>query len=147
MMRTTIQPPQRLGAQKPPPHPTPPATTAVAQKLVAGTGLIGHMIDDRTWTVTDGVEATEIAYVSYEGYTTKMFVVEVDLSNPAISIAASLPDNGTTFKMQSMTRQALAADAAGNKVGSRKASNMRFRLNIAAINFGMTIHLWDKKKQ
>lgn len=41
-----------------------------------------------------------------------MFVVEVDLSNPAISIAASLPDNGTTFKMQSMTRQALAADAA-----------------------------------
>ena len=64
------------------------ATTAVAQKLVAGTGLIGHMIDDRTWTVTDGVEATEIAYVSYEGYTTKMFVVEVDLSNPAISIAA-----------------------------------------------------------
>jgi hypothetical protein len=24
---------------------------------------------------------------------------------------------------------------------------MRFRLNIAAINFGMTIHLWDKKKQ
>ena len=92
------------------------ATTAVAQKLVAGTGLIGHMIDDRTWTVTDGVEATEIAYVSYEGYTTKMFVVEVDLSNPAISIAASLPDNGTTFKMQSMTRQALAADAAGNKV-------------------------------
>ena len=54
------------------------ATTAVAQKLVAGTGLIGHMIDDRTWTVTDGVEATEIAYVSYEGYTTKMFVVEVE---------------------------------------------------------------------
>lgn len=38
-------------------------------------------------------------------------------------------------------------DADGNKVGSRKASNMRFRLNVAAINFGMTIHLWDKKKQ
>ena len=38
-------------------------------------------------------------------------------------------------------------DDAGNKIGTRKASNMRFRLNIAAINFGMTIHLWDKKKQ
>lgn len=38
-------------------------------------------------------------------------------------------------------------DADGNKIGSRKASNMRFRLNVAAINFGMTIHLWDKKKQ
>lgn len=38
-------------------------------------------------------------------------------------------------------------DEDGNKIGTRKASNMRFRLNIAAINFGMTIHLWDKKKQ
>ena len=37
-------------------------------------------------------------------------------------------------------------DDAGNKIGTRKASNMRFRLNVAAINFGMTIHLWDKKK-
>ena len=38
-------------------------------------------------------------------------------------------------------------DADGNKIGTRKASNMRFRLNVAAINFGMTVHLWDKKKQ
>ena len=38
-------------------------------------------------------------------------------------------------------------DADGNKIGSRKASNMRFRLNVAAINFGMTVHLWDKKKK
>ena len=41
-------------------------------------------------------------------------------------------------------------DADGNKIGSRKASNMRFRLNIAAINFGMTIHFFvgtkEKKK-
>lgn len=38
-------------------------------------------------------------------------------------------------------------DAEGNKVGSRKASNMKFKLNIAAINIGMTIHMWDKKKR
>lgn len=38
-------------------------------------------------------------------------------------------------------------DGEGKKIGTREASNMRFRLNIAAINFGMTIHLWDKKKK
>lgn len=38
-------------------------------------------------------------------------------------------------------------DAEGNLVGTRKASNMKFKLNIAAINFGLTIHLWDKKKK
>lgn len=37
-------------------------------------------------------------------------------------------------------------DADGNKVGSRTTSNMRFRLNLAAINIGMTVHLWNKKK-
>lgn len=38
-------------------------------------------------------------------------------------------------------------NAAGEKIGSRKTSNMRFRLNLAAINFGMVVHLWDKKKK
>lgn len=38
-------------------------------------------------------------------------------------------------------------DADGNKIGTRRASNMKFKLNIAAINIGMTIHFWDKKKK
>ena len=38
-------------------------------------------------------------------------------------------------------------DENGKKTGSREASNMRFRLNVAAINFGMTVHLWDKNKK
>lgn len=38
-------------------------------------------------------------------------------------------------------------DADGNKTGSRTASKMRFRLNIADINFGMVVHFWDKKKR
>lgn len=38
-------------------------------------------------------------------------------------------------------------DENGVKIGSRDASKMRFRLNLANINIGMTVHLWDKKKQ
>lgn len=38
-------------------------------------------------------------------------------------------------------------DDAGQKVGSREASKLRFRLNLADINIGVTVHLWDKKKQ
>ena len=37
-------------------------------------------------------------------------------------------------------------DDAGNKIGSRDASKMQFKLNIANINFGMVMHLWSKKK-
>lgn len=38
-------------------------------------------------------------------------------------------------------------DAEGNKVGSRTSSKMRFRLNIANINFGIVVHFWDHKKR
>ncbi len=38
-------------------------------------------------------------------------------------------------------------DEQGNKIGSREASSMKFKLNILAINIGMTIHMWDKKKR
>lgn len=38
-------------------------------------------------------------------------------------------------------------DELGNQVGSREASSMQFRLNIANINFGMVVHLWSKKKK
>lgn len=37
-------------------------------------------------------------------------------------------------------------DDADNKTGSRNASKMQFKLNIANINFGMVVHLWNKKK-
>ena len=37
-------------------------------------------------------------------------------------------------------------DASGNKTGSRHASKMQFRINVADINFGMVVHLWNKKK-
>lgn len=37
-------------------------------------------------------------------------------------------------------------DEQGNEVGSRHYSKMNFRLNIADIRIGMTVHLWNKKK-
>ncbi len=38
-------------------------------------------------------------------------------------------------------------DAAGEVVGSREASKLQFRLNLAQINIGFTFHLWNKKKE
>ena len=72
---------------------------------------------------------------------------EDDADDQAVAdVAAELNDAGVEYD-GFVALDISFVDADGNKVGSRKASNMRFRLNIAAINFGMTIHLWDKKKQ
>ena len=37
-------------------------------------------------------------------------------------------------------------NAAGEKVGTRRAAKLQCRLNLADINFGMVVHLWNKKK-
>lgn len=36
-------------------------------------------------------------------------------------------------------------DSEGVKTGSRSASKLQFRLNLADIHFGMVVHLWNKK--
>ncbi|MDE5706910.1 MAG: hypothetical protein K2H69_01875, partial [Alistipes sp.] len=36
-------------------------------------------------------------------------------------------------------------DDAGNLIGQRTASKMRFRLNLLNIRIGVNIHLWNKK--
>ena len=38
-------------------------------------------------------------------------------------------------------------DENGNLTGTRDTSKLRFRLNLADINFGLNIHLWNKNKK
>ncbi len=58
------------------------------------------------------------------------------------NICATLSFGLGGFKYTS-TRQ---FDEQGVQVGSRRYSKMNFRLNLADIRFGMTVHLWNKKK-
>lgn len=98
--------------------------TETAEKLVAGTELFGAIYADTSYTPTQGVVATEIRYLSMKGLAMKMFLFEVDLKQDGLTIHNSLPNNGTSFGMQSMSKQALAADRAGNVV--RGAVNADF---------------------
>lgn len=90
--------------------------TTVGEKLVNNTNLFGHIFSDSTYTVTNGVEVTEVQYLSQKGLAMKIFIMQVDLNNPDISLATSMPDNKTSFAMQRMTLQATHADTEENKV-------------------------------
>ena len=85
--------------------------TETGAKLIAGTDLIAQIHADSTYRLTPGATVTEIAYLSTIGRAIKLFVFEVDLSNPNVSIEVSTPNNNpNVFAMQEMTGQALAAD-------------------------------------
>ncbi|MBB4037040.1 exopolysaccharide biosynthesis protein [Dysgonomonas hofstadii] len=90
--------------------------TEVGTKLASGTDLFGQIFSDSSYTVTSGVTATEIKYLSQTGLAMKVFVFEVDLTNQNISIEASMPKGGTSFGMQQMTKQATYVDKDGHKV-------------------------------
>jgi len=90
--------------------------TEVGTKLAVGTDLFGQIFNDSSYTVTGGVTATEIKYLSKAGLAMKIFVFEVDLTNQNVSIEASMPNGNTKFAMQRMTKQATYVDTEGHKV-------------------------------
>jgi uncharacterized protein YigE (DUF2233 family) len=91
------------------------ANTATGNKLLK-TGLIATVFKDSTYTVTDGVQSTEVFYFSKKGYAMRVFLFEIDLTNPKISIEVSTPNNANAFALQQMTAQATYEDAAGHLV-------------------------------
>jgi hypothetical protein len=86
-------------------------STPVGERLVNNTDLIATIYSDSTYTLTDGVDVTEIAYLSTKGHPMRVFVFEVDLSHPSIAIEASLPFGTPSFAMQPMTEQAEERDS------------------------------------
>ncbi len=89
--------------------------TPVGTKMV-NTGLVATIFSDSTYTVTEGLQATEMHYFSMTGYSMHVFIFEVDLSNPNISVEVSTPNNQNATALQKMSVQATYEDAAGHKV-------------------------------
>ncbi|MCU7694435.1 phosphodiester glycosidase family protein [Haoranjiania flava] len=94
----------------------PNPKTAVATKVVNNSDLIARITTDTTYKLIDGLEATEIRYLSTTGLSIKAFVFEIDLTSPSIRIEVSTPNNSPSFGMQPMTKQAIYEDFEGHKV-------------------------------
>lgn len=90
--------------------------TPVGKKLVDNTDLIAHIHSDTTYKVTEGVQATEMAYTSMEGFAMKIFIFEVDLNEPSVDMKVTMPGGINTYAMQPMTQQAIFMDREGHKV-------------------------------
>jgi hypothetical protein len=97
--------------------------TALGAKLV-NTGLVATIFKDTTYSSIAGLNTTEIAYFSKKGYAMKIFVFEIDLSNPNISLEVARPLNPTSsLGFQTVRQQATNEDAVGHLVwGATNAS-------------------------
>ncbi|MDQ8054321.1 MAG: phosphodiester glycosidase family protein [Pedobacter sp.] len=90
--------------------------TAVGAKLVT-TDLIATVFSDTTYTLTPGVSTSEIFYFSKKGYAMRLFLFEIDLNNPNVSLEVARPTSPTDpLGLQRPTQQAVYDDAAGHLV-------------------------------
>jgi exopolysaccharide biosynthesis protein len=90
--------------------------TEIGAKLVNGTDLIAQIKSDSSYTVIPGVTANEIAYLSMTGLAMKLFIFEIDLTHPNVSVEVSTPNNKPAFSTQQMTKQAEFEDSENHKV-------------------------------
>ncbi|OJV35392.1 MAG: hypothetical protein BGO33_08990 [Bacteroidia bacterium 43-41] len=90
--------------------------TPVGTKLVENTDLIAAIHSDSTYKVTEGVQATEIAYTSMKGSAMKIFIFEVDLNKASVDMKVSMPNGANTYGMQPMTEQAVYMDSEDHMV-------------------------------
>lgn len=81
--------------------------TEVGKSLVDNTPLVATVFSDSTYSLENGVDITELHYFSMKGYSMKLFVMEVDLDEPNISVEITTPNNKNTFGLQPMTEQAV----------------------------------------
>lgn len=88
----------------------PVPVSETGHKLVENTGLFASIYKDSVYTLVNGVEVTEMAYLSAKGLAMNMFIFEIDLNSPDVALQASLPFNKYEFAMQPMTEQAMAVD-------------------------------------
>lgn len=90
--------------------------TETGKKLVENTDLVASVYSDSSYTLKEGVTVTEFAFLSMEGYATRVFISEIDLTNPDVTIEVSTPFNKPAFGRQVMTEQAMYEDAEGHRV-------------------------------
>lgn len=85
----------------------------VCNLLLEETDLIDEVLYDTSYTVTKGYNVTMILYQQKYGWPVCVFIAEVDLKSSGLTIGTSLPDNGTKFKRQKLTKQAKHAEEKG----------------------------------
>jgi len=94
----------------------PLVRSKLTQRLVDSTDLIGNLIADSLMEIAPGITETDIHYTDRAGRAMHLFILQVDLNQPEVSLEVATPDNLPIFTRQSVLAQAVLVDTAGHQV-------------------------------
>jgi len=82
------------------PHVT--IKSPLTQRMVDSTNIIAKVFSDTVFQISEGVQETDVHYLSREGYSMHMFIIEADMNNPALKLEAATPYDATAYAMQTV---------------------------------------------
>lgn len=88
----------------------------LTQLIVDSTELVATVFSDTTFIVSEGVEGTDLHFLNMKGYTTRVFILKVDLNHPGLRLQAGTPYGLTPFALQTVPDMAKYTDSAGSRV-------------------------------
>lgn len=88
----------------------------LTKRIADSTDLMAQVFSDTTFQVAAGIKETDVHYLSKEGYAMHIFILEVDMNNPALKLEAGTPYNVPAYAMQTVPEIAKYVQAAGGRV-------------------------------
>lgn len=93
--------------------------TEIGARLLAESEAVSRIYTDTTFIVGLGVTETDIHFLKVDGYSTHMFIIDIDMNNPNVSLEVSMPydsDVKSNFSLQTLTNMAEYADRSYHRV-------------------------------
>lgn len=95
---------------------TNPYASTLTKKITDKVNLVKKVVTDSLFDLAPGVKETKIFYLNYSDKPMALYLLEVDLNDPRITIKAGTPNNSNTYGTQTVSDIARTQDSVGNIV-------------------------------
>lgn len=96
------------GCEKDTQAQVPPVTieSPLTQRIADSTDIMARVFSDTIFQVSEGITETDIHYLSREGYSMHVFILEIDMNNPSLKLEAASPYDNTAYALQTVPEMA-----------------------------------------
>jgi|ADGO01.1.fsa_nt_gi hypothetical protein len=95
--------------------------SAVSKALLENSNLVSRVFTDTVIQLHPGVQATEIHYLSMEGYSMRAFVLEADMKQSGIELRPLTPFGSTGFARQTVPEMLKYVEAPAKPLAATNA--------------------------
>lgn len=90
--------------------------SGITKSILDNSGIVSQIFSDTTIRIGAGVEESEIHFLKMNGYTTRVYIMKVDLKAQGVRLKVSTPYDAPSFGGQTLPDMAKYLDKSGQRV-------------------------------